>query len=314
MTYKFSGHETFPCRYSWLPKAAQEIVNKPALFSNEDDAMVTLGVGKNMVRSIRFWAEAAQIIKPVKTGHFEVTDFAEEIFSPKNKKHEGFDPYLESIETLWLIHWNIATNSNFRIFAWDFFINKWQQTEFSASNTIQSIKRETAKDNSHLSDTNLEQQYEIFIHSYFPTRGQKGEVKEDNLDCPLTELSFIKQVGIKHLSNSSSRSETVYAFNREPKNEISPALFCYCLNDFWNSWHPNELTLNFNAIVNGYNSPGQVFKLPEDDIRSRCESISFDSSGFFEFEESSLQSVVTRKKSSNNYKLSNVYKSDENNE
>lgn len=314
MAYKYSGHETFPCRYAWLPKAAAEIAINPFLFSDEDEAMVDLGVGKNMVRSIRFWAEAAQVIKPRKAGGYEITKFAKDVLSCKEKKHEGYDPYLESIETLWLIHWNIATNIDFRIFAWDFFINRWQQSELSTSNSIHALKRETTNLNHQLSDINLSQQYDIFIHSYFPTRSKKGEVKEDNLDCPLTELEFLKQVGITHSSGNSAKSETVYSFNREPKNEISPALFSYCLNDYWESWHKTESMLNFNSIVNGHNSPGQVFKLPEEDMRARCESLNSDTAGFFEFKESSLQSIISRKNPSKEYGLSNVYKVEVTNE
>lgn len=57
--YKISGHETFPCRYAWLPKAFLAIESDPKVFADEEKAMVTLGVGKNMVRAIRFWAQAA---------------------------------------------------------------------------------------------------------------------------------------------------------------------------------------------------------------------------------------------------------------
>jgi hypothetical protein len=63
VNYRFSGHETFPCRYTWLPKAVQSLAQDPALFrtDNEDQAMVKLGVGKNMVRAVRFWADAAGV-------------------------------------------------------------------------------------------------------------------------------------------------------------------------------------------------------------------------------------------------------------
>ncbi len=67
LNYRFSGHETFPCRYAWLPKAVRGLREDPALFSNEDDAMVRLGVGKNMVRAIRFWADAAGVIQNEKS-------------------------------------------------------------------------------------------------------------------------------------------------------------------------------------------------------------------------------------------------------
>jgi len=46
--YRFSGHETFPCRYTWLPKAVRNLSENENLFTDEDEAMVRLGVGKNM--------------------------------------------------------------------------------------------------------------------------------------------------------------------------------------------------------------------------------------------------------------------------
>ena len=61
--YRISGHETFSFRYTWLPKAVRALASDPFLFSNEENAMVALGVGKNMVRSIRFWSQAASIIR-----------------------------------------------------------------------------------------------------------------------------------------------------------------------------------------------------------------------------------------------------------
>src|SRR5579884_462777 len=48
----FSGHETFPFRTAWLKKAVDAVTADPRVFTR-DDAFVVLGVGKNMVRSIR---------------------------------------------------------------------------------------------------------------------------------------------------------------------------------------------------------------------------------------------------------------------
>ena len=50
----FSGHETFPFRYTWLPKGIQAILKDEHIFQR-DDAMAQLGVGKNMVSAIRYW-------------------------------------------------------------------------------------------------------------------------------------------------------------------------------------------------------------------------------------------------------------------
>jgi hypothetical protein len=37
--------------YAWLPKALQAIQSNPRVFADEDEAIVELGVGKNMMRS-----------------------------------------------------------------------------------------------------------------------------------------------------------------------------------------------------------------------------------------------------------------------
>src|SRR5438874_13042824 len=43
--YSFSGHQTFPFRYTWLPKGVHALRRDPTVFS-KPDAMVELGVGK----------------------------------------------------------------------------------------------------------------------------------------------------------------------------------------------------------------------------------------------------------------------------
>ena len=60
----FAGHETFTLRYGWLKnkKAVNGVVADSQLF-RRPDALVTLGVGKNMVRSIRHWALTTGILE-----------------------------------------------------------------------------------------------------------------------------------------------------------------------------------------------------------------------------------------------------------
>ena len=66
MKQKFTGHDTFPLRYGWLYKAVNHLNNNNKLLaSSEDDSrktIVELGVGKNMVNAIRYWAECASVI------------------------------------------------------------------------------------------------------------------------------------------------------------------------------------------------------------------------------------------------------------
>ena len=58
--YIFSGHDSFHCRQLWLKKGYDFVVEGSNF--NDEDAVIKLGVGKNMVSSIRFWLKAFNVI------------------------------------------------------------------------------------------------------------------------------------------------------------------------------------------------------------------------------------------------------------
>lgn len=300
--FRFSGHETFPCRYTWLPKAVSHLQVKPDLFSDEDDAMVRLGVGKNMVRAIKFWVDVASVAKSAKSGEMEVTKLGQDILG-----REGYDPYLEDIQTLWLLHWLLSSAATEPLFAWNYLLNYWHRPDFTRSEALLVFDREAQRLGKKLSPVTLEHHFTTFLHTYLPTRGAKGEILEDNLDCPLTELNFILKVGDR-TTEDSNRREPIFAFRVEDKLEISPALFIYCVNDFWEKRRATEATLSFRDVAVGESSPGQVFKLPESAVRHRLETIERDSRGAFIYQESSaLPQIVRQHKPSASTLLSRVY-------
>lgn len=289
MTYRVSGHESFTCRYTWLPKVVHHLSRNNRLFSKEEEAMVKLGVGKNMVRSIRFWALAAGVIvnNGKDSGH-QLTSFAEKLLGAN-----GFDPFLEDTRTLWLIHWKLATNVQNPLLAWDYLLNSWHEPEIIAAGVIKALKKEALKEHDSLSSVTIAQHFDCFLHTYIPTKARKGHLQEDNLDCPLVELSLIVKVGERPSEQTVGKHEPIYAFRREQKPEITSELFLYCLNSFWRERHPTEATLPFREVAHGHGSPGQVFKLPEEDVRTRLENLDRLSAGIFSYAESSnLQQVM----------------------
>ena len=285
--FRFSGHETFPCRYAWLPKAFAALKHNPSLFTDEEAAMIELGVGKNMVRSIRFWVVASGVATSGKGGIYAVTDFGHAIFDAG-----GFDPFMEDVRTLWLLHWQLSTNSQQPLFAWHFLLNQWQHPEISREYVLEVFTKEAARLGRDLSRVTLEQHFDTFLHSYVPTRSRKGDVQEDNLDCPLIELELIQNIG-EHTNESGGR-ETIYAFRREDKPDLPPPLFAYCVGDYWAKWHASERTLTFRDVSVSPGSPGQIFKLPEAEIRHRLETIHIDSAGHFAYRESAVMQQLSR--------------------
>ncbi len=94
----FSGHESFTCRQFWLKKGYDFLVQGYHFF--DPDAVVYLGVGKNMVNSIYYWMKSFDLVddtgllRPLAT--YLLAD-------------NGKDPYLEQPGTLWLLHYLLVT-------------------------------------------------------------------------------------------------------------------------------------------------------------------------------------------------------------
>ncbi|MDE0078181.1 MAG: DUF4007 family protein [Caldilineaceae bacterium] len=286
---RFSGHESFACRYAWLPKAYRAIIKDPNIFSDQDRAMVSLGVGKNMVRSIRFWVEIMGVADPLEDRTLEPTRFGEKVFDDR-----GFDPFLEDIRTLWLLHWNVAARLDDPLFAWDYLLHKWPYIELTRSEALGAFKRESRRLNKSRSEVTLGEHLDIFLHTYVP-KGGNARPSEESLDCPLAELELLQVVGDRRV-DGSGRREPVYAFRREAKPDITMALFEYCLNDYWENRFAEEATLTYRDVAFAPGSIGQIFKLPEDDIRARLDAYTMPDSGLpFVYQPSAVQGLISRR-------------------
>lgn len=281
---RYSGHEWFPCRYAWLPKAVRALADDPGALRDTEGAVERLGIGKNMVRALVFWATAMGVIESTDEGH-TVTPFGEAIFGA-----DGLDPFLEDIRTLWLLHWRVATSDD-PLFAWDFLLNRWHRPEIVRSVVLPEFIREANSGARQYSETTLKQHFDVFMQVYTPVTRTRAGAGEDHLDSPLVELGLIETVGERMVG---SKREPVYAFRREPRPEIPPALFAFCLADFWQTRAPSDRTLSFRDVAIAPGSPGQILKLPEADVRDRLDSIAADTNGVFGYQESAALAQATR--------------------
>ena len=113
---RFSGHETFSCRATWLKKGLDFILTDgeiaPSRFT-QPEAATALGVGKNMVNSIRFWLYAFGLIKEFADGelHLDSTVEAFIVEWDNEDADKPLDLYLEDPLTLWLLHYKLVTTN-----------------------------------------------------------------------------------------------------------------------------------------------------------------------------------------------------------
>lgn len=285
-SYRFSGHETFACRYAWLPKAYRAIAADASIFYDEDAAMVELGIGKNMVRSLRFWIDAMGIAHPTSERKHQLTKLAHTVFGAR-----GCDPYLEDTRTLWLLHWNLSSSATPAPFAWHYLLGAWPYAEFSRTEALAAFARQSQRLGHSHSEITLSQHLDVFLHTYLSARGARSGI-EDSLDGPLVELRLLQQTGERR--GEGGRWEAVYAFRKEPKADITNDLFAYTILDYWERNAPGEKTIPIRHILSAAGAPGQSFKLPEEDVRARLESLSLDGRYGFAYRPSAIQGLLTR--------------------
>ena len=174
-------------RHGWLEKGVALIRENPRGFL-ADDAIVALGVGKNMVESIKYWCSQTGLIEEApEPGSMQLTNFGEYIFG--REKDAGVDPYLEDDATLWLLHYNLVARAPES--ALSIAINSLNKPEFSKAELLAFIQRYLAGKVS-VSDKTLERDIDCFIHTYV---GTKSKNLEESFDCPLLALSLVQQMG-----------------------------------------------------------------------------------------------------------------------
>lgn len=252
--YQFSGHETFPLRQLWLMKAVHH-AQKARAFTGED-AMIELGVGKNMVASMLYWAHAARFIDSDK----QSTPIANQIFGTQEKN--GLDPYGESATTAWLVHWNLATNIKDCSAFW-FLFNMVNKTSFTR-NELHDDMFEFAEKGSHrTSELTIKRAVEVCLRSYVPNLSCRNkEISEEFVEPLLGDLGLLEANGRDSVN-----------MRRSSRSSLSNALFAYTLLDYWQNNSAQTATLDFNRIMHDIGSPGRIFKLDENSVVTRLEAL-----------------------------------------
>ena len=252
ITCKFAGHETFTFRYGWLKKAVDGLYQDRSIFTN-DDAVVKLGVGKNMVQSIKFWALATRVIDEGING-LEISKIGGQLLAK-------WDPYLEDPASLWLIHWRLATNPS-RAAVWYLAFNKYPRPDFTKSQLLEFLLEYTSRHNIKAKDTTISRDIDCFIRTYLPPKQDKLHI-EETFSCPLNELALLHQL----------RDGESYRFNIGPKNSLPIQIAGYALLTYITRVQNSRKTIAVSDCLYGEGSPGQIFKLDENTLVEYIEEL-----------------------------------------
>lgn len=249
------GHETFPFRHGWLKKGFDALNENPKIFS-EPDALVKLGVGKNMVRSIRHWCLATGLSRQKTNGRY--AGFVATSFGEKLMRDDGWDPYLEDTGTLWLLHWQIVSNLK-RGLVWNLLFTAYPEPEFSRAELLPFLKRRLEQQGIHSTDRVIQREMECCLRTYLPAqKKEKDKLRsiETSVNCPLLDLELLRPLP----------SEAMLRFSIGAKPSLPAQVVGFALLHFWKSNAPHRQTITIDEILYYRGSPGQAFKLNENSM------------------------------------------------
>jgi len=255
----FGRHETFILRYSWLSKGYHEFIKNPNVFSDED-ATITLGVGKNMVLSIKSWLAACQLVTISYDGRYiKSTEIGRLIFDEK-----GYDPYLEDEGTIWLIHWLIASNTELATsFFW--FFNNYHKQEFTTDEAFLGLVDFVSQDiHKNVSKNTLKKDISVLLRMYGRLTSNNKGIVEEALDSPLVLLQLI----------SSSSSGKVFKSIPSERKNLPIEIFGYALVSLMNGSNLDQMPIkDLMYTKDNTISLGAVFRLTEDALISKLEKL-----------------------------------------
>jgi len=247
----FARHETFHPRFGWLKKGFDRASTDSEIFLRED-APVRLGVGKNMVRSIRYWCSAFKLLKDD-----QPTEFGQQLLG-----QEGWDSYLEDPASLWLLHWKLLEPPNLAT-AWDVAFNYFRQVEFTTEDLFYQLCEYRDRTAPRISESSLRKDVSCLLRMYVVQPSSKAQVSEDSLDCPFTALGLIHTAG-------DSRH---YTFRVGQKQGLPPEIVVYACLQHHAQVGSSAKTMPIANLLYDLGSPGLVFKLTESAICAAIEAV-----------------------------------------
>lgn len=254
----FAGHESFTCKQFWLKKGVDFIKYESNSFAN-DQAVVSLGVGKNMVRAIRFWLRAFGVTNESD----QITDLGDYLFS-----EEGKDPYLESIGSVWLLHYYLVKTSRATIY--DLVFNEFRRTkpEFRFDRLQKYIKRRFSEAGSKAYNENtVKRDIRVFLNNYLPPKFSKRSDIEDSFTGLLYELRLLKEIRKEDIVRE--QEVTYYTIQADHRDNLPWQVVLYAILD-----NPNfGATITFQDLYSSKNSPGSVFALSQEALYQKVQDI-----------------------------------------
>lgn len=250
----FARHNTFHPRFGWLKKGFDAASADAGVFARED-APIVLGVGKNMVRAIRYWCLATRVLADAKDGSgVAATPFGLQLLGP-----DGLDPFTEDLGSLWLLHWRLVGNAGLAS-AWWFTFFRFARSEFSADELSEELQNFVTREfpGSRYAPSSFRKDASCVTRMYGELPG--STVSEESIQCPFAELRLLRPAGRR-----------TFAFQVGAKPGLSWEIVAAASLEFAATLREGARTVTLGSLLRQPGSPGLAFRLGESALFAALE-------------------------------------------
>jgi len=251
---KFGGHQSFHLRDQWLYKGIASVHNSPSDLHNIEKSMENLGLGRNMVNSLKYWLQSTKLIESSGKSSFKLTKIAQSIL-----KH---DPYFELDGTLFVIHYLLTVNKEWST-TWHWFFNHFSAKEFdmeSLKNSFYSYIQ--LKTDRKITESTLDKDLLCLLRMYQEVDYRGNKNPETETPSPFSKYGWLKKEG-----NKFTR-KTLSIFDMDIN------VFSYLIYIFWSNHLSKPKSFQLSELHEKENSVGRIFQFSEEEVAKLVEDIS----------------------------------------
>ena len=239
-------HGSFYIRNGWPTKIINAINKDKLIFSpnRELDAVDTIGVGRVMVKALRYWSTALGIAKEEKTtsGVFtSLTNLGEKIVE--------HDIFCQDIGTLWLLHRHLASSKEYAT-AWYWAFNIYHSKSFTKEEFSTAFYSFVQREGGNYQKTAVEKEFDCFKNTYVSDKAFDIEkiIEEDTVPffAPLRLLTY----------NSG-----VFERTKMSAKDIPTDILLYCIMMDNEETLKNKRQLSIDMLLEEPNQVGKYMNL-----------------------------------------------------
>lgn len=244
-------HGSFYMRSGWGTKIQQAINSNAAIFTpaNEQDAIDELGLGRVMIKALRYWSDAMgltyekkeqNVISKYKTSLYEYID--------------KYDPYFQKVGTLALLHRNIANNFG-EATAWYWLFNEWSSDVIANDSFTEGLHAFVAVNGMNVKRDAVNKEFNCVKNTYVgdKTKDKKKIMDEDTYPF-FGPLHILKYDG-KHLIK-----------NHLTARELPVEVLVYSIADDNRKESINHGQVGIDTLLEGKRQVGRYFNIRYTDL------------------------------------------------